>query len=309
MFDSLVTNTLWKEHLNLEEYTAYLSARGHKDIHILQTSEGAFYSKYRHVRLDKFSVAVRDTKSAYIANLFTDINSYTFNIYECLNGYYINGTRVDNHSVYIVEPYQELLVTSNKNTKHLSFKIEKIVLDEHLNTSDLMFDDAFAIQVIKTKNEELIKLFSNMLYSVIFNNEKLSLQVIRDIEEVGLYTLVKMLSKDNVRQVCPGSHYRIVRRAQEYIHSHYCATLSVLDICKRAHCSLRNLEYAFKKILGLTPKKYLVLLRMHNIRTEITIHCDVNRPALLDKYGVLNPSRFYNDYKALFGEDLRDDLK
>lgn len=304
MFDSLDASNLWNEHTSLEEYTTSLSGRDDKNIHVFQSSKGKFYSKYRYIRLDKFSVAVRESKSAYITSLFTDLNSYTFNIYECPNGHFINGNRVKNRSLYMIKPGQELLVVSNENTKHISLKIDKKILDEYLDVSDLMCDTAFAIQV--TETEKLYQLFSGMVSSIAINNEKLSRQVIKDIEEDGLYNIIKILCKDNVLQVLPITHYRIVQRARKYISSQSLGTLSVLDVCKNSHCSPRNLEYAFEKVLGLSPKKYLILLRMHSIRKEITIHCEVNRSVLLDKYGVQNHSRFYSDYKALFGEDTRN---
>jgi AraC-like DNA-binding protein len=301
MFDSLDSSNHWNEHASLEEYTTYLSGRDDKNIQVIQCSKGKFYSKYRHVRLDKFSVAIRESKSAYIARLVTDINSYTFNVYECLNGHFINGHRAKNGSLYMIRPGQELLINSNENTKHLSLKIDKKILDEYLDISDLICDDAFAIQV--TETERLHQLFSSIVFSIFLNNKKLSRQVIKDIEENGLYNLIKILCKDNVLEVLTMNHHRIVRRAQEYIDSHYLSKLSVLDLYKHSHCSLRTLEYAFKKVLGLTPKGYLILLRMHDIRKEIVNHCEVNRSLLLDKYGVQNHSRFYGDYRELFGED------
>lgn len=303
MFDNLDISSLWSECNTLEEYIAYLSTRGYKNIDLLQFSKGRFYSKYRTVRLDKFSVSARDVESAYLSSLSTDINSYTFNFYECPNGCFINGERVGDRSLHLVKPNQDLLITSDKNSKHISLSVEKTVLAEYLDVSDLMVDEVFALQISAT--ESLPQLFYDMIHRIIFNNDKLSRQAINDIEEEGLHTIVQMLHKDNVLQMCPGTHHRIVRRAQEYIDSHYSSTLSVLDVYKHSHCSLRTLEHAFKKVLGLTPKGYLVLLRMHSIRKEIINHCEVNGMALLDKYGVQNRSRFYSDYRELFGEDPR----
>jgi AraC-like DNA-binding protein len=303
MFDISGINSLFSECNQLEEYTAYLSTRGYKSIDLLQVSNGMFYSRYRTVRLDKFSVSAKDVESAYISRLSTDINSYRFNFYESPKGFFINGERVGGRSLFLIKPNQDLLITSHANSKYFSISIEKKVLNEYLDVSDLMFHEAFALQVSGT--DSLSRLFYDMMHGIIFNKEKLSRQDIKNIEEEGLHTVVQMLHKDNVLQMYPSTHYRIVRRAQEYIDSHYSSTLSVLDVYKYSHCSLRTLEHAFKKVLGLTPKSYLILLRMHSIRKEIINHSGVNGMALLDKYGVQNRSRFYSDYRQLFGEDPR----
>ena len=62
---------------------------------------------------------------------------------------------------------------------------------------------------------------------------------------------------------------RIVKTAQEYVMEQQGAGYSVTDICEVTNTSERTLQYAFQKILGMTPIEYLIRLRLHRVHRDL----------------------------------------
>ena len=50
---------------------------------------------------------------------------------------------------------------------------------------------------------------------------------------------------------------------------------SIIDICKDLHISQRNLQYNFKKIMGITPNASLYRLRLNRLRAELLQPADI----------------------------------
>jgi AraC family ethanolamine operon transcriptional activator len=79
---------------------------------------------------------------------------------------------------------------------------------------------------------------------------------------------------------------------------------SIVDICVELNLSQRNLQYSFKKILGITPNIYLYQLRLNRARVQLSnpssAYLTVTQVATYWQFWHLG--RFANDYKRLFGE-------
>lgn len=98
----------------------------------------------------------------------------------------------------------------------------------------------------------------------------------------------------------------MVREAIEYIdaamENQICP--SIVDVCADINVSQRNLQYNFKKIVGLTPNTYLYRLRLNRVRAQLSnpasAEVTVTRVAMHWHFGHLG--RFANEYRQLFGE-------
>jgi len=105
---------------------------------------------------------------------------------------------------------------------------------------------------------------------------------------------------DLTRQV----HSRVVRAAEDYALAHCDERLYVTNLCAAAGVSERTLQYAFKKIMGMTPVAYLTRLRLHRVRQALRAanrrSTTVTREAL--KWGFWHFGDFSRAYKDCFGE-------
>lgn len=79
---------------------------------------------------------------------------------------------------------------------------------------------------------------------------------------------------------------------------------SIVDICAEIKVSQRNLQYSFKKILGLTPNAYLYHLRLNRVRTQLSNpnNANVTVAQVASHWHFWHLGRFANDYLQLFGE-------
>ena len=50
---------------------------------------------------------------------------------------------------------------------------------------------------------------------------------------------------------------------------HHGTGYSVSDLCEATNTSERTLQYAFRKILGMTPIEYLIRLKLHRARQDL----------------------------------------
>jgi AraC-like DNA-binding protein len=97
---------------------------------------------------------------------------------------------------------------------------------------------------------------------------------------------------------------RIVRTAQEYAMEQHGVGYTITDICNVTNTSERTLQYAFRKILDMTPVEYLIRLRLHrarqNLLQENETSDSVSRVAV--DWGFWHLGEFSIAYKKCFGE-------
>lgn len=99
-------------------------------------------------------------------------------------------------------------------------------------------------------------------------------------------------------------HGRIVRLAEEYAAAHLGDHLYVEDLCAALGVSERTLEYAFAKIVHMSPVAYLRRLRLHRVRQALR---SAKRGSTTVSIEALNGGfshfgEFSRAYKDCFGE-------
>ena len=164
--------------------------------------------------------------------------------------------------------------------------------------------------VNETREKALVNILK--LADVLFQNGVfLPYQTTVDIQDSLFIYLSHLFDKSdkNALSFRDSSRYAIVKRAVEYIRESSKKSITISELAKNAYSSVRSLEYAFQQVLGVTPKRYLVLKRFHQIREDLKAQKTSQVTMLLHQYGVVNCGRFSQDYRKLFGENPKDTLK
>jgi AraC-like DNA-binding protein len=106
--------------------------------------------------------------------------------------------------------------------------------------------------------------------------------------------------RDHTRQ----AHSRVVRLAEDYALAHAGDRLYVTDLCVATGVSERTLEYAFQKIMGMSPIAYLTRLRLHRVRKALRMatHGSTTVSAQALSWGFWHFGDFSRAYKDCFGE-------
>lgn len=97
---------------------------------------------------------------------------------------------------------------------------------------------------------------------------------------------------------------RSVRRAQEYLHSHVTAPLSLADLCQHLGVSARALQQAFRQHTGRSPMAYWRDIRLdhaHAVLRRAGQAGTLSVSQVAAQYGFLHLGHFAAQYQARFG--------
>lgn len=104
---------------------------------------------------------------------------------------------------------------------------------------------------------------------------------------------------------------RGVQKVIDYLHVYAAQLPSIAELCKIAGLSERSLEYGFRDYLGITPIRYLRIIRLNGVRRDL-ISSSVGDVKIVDialKWGFIELGRFAGEYRQLFEERPSDTLK
>jgi len=97
---------------------------------------------------------------------------------------------------------------------------------------------------------------------------------------------------------------RALGRAKAYLREHGEEPVTVRDLCRVSEVSERTLRYAFLEQFGVSPKSYLLAMRLNGVRRQLS-HADSSSATIADvanHWGFWHMGQFAKDYRRLFGE-------
>jgi AraC family ethanolamine operon transcriptional activator len=98
---------------------------------------------------------------------------------------------------------------------------------------------------------------------------------------------------------------RSMTRALELIHTSELENISAVELCMYADCSPRSLERTFQKRFGVTPKKYIKLLRLAGVREGLLTFDAQSCESIIELAGIhgfWHMGQFAADYRRVYGE-------
>jgi AraC-like DNA-binding protein len=97
---------------------------------------------------------------------------------------------------------------------------------------------------------------------------------------------------------------QIVQRVEEFCRRHPGEPPSIAQLSSVAGVSERSLRNAFYDVYTTSPKRYLKLLQLHQVRRALRAVCgeDGTVTNVATLHGFYELGRFAGEYKALFGE-------
>lgn len=106
------------------------------------------------------------------------------------------------------------------------------------------------------------------------------------------------------RSTSPRNRARLARRAHEWMVDRLGEDFCISTLCRHCGASRRELEYAFRTTLDISPAEHLRSLRLNAIRRELR-HPDSMMRTITEiayRYGVRHLGRFSVEYRKVFGE-------
>ena len=128
----------------------------------------------------------------------------------------------------------------------------------------------------------------------------------RGLEQALIEAMVGVLGhrEDSHSNVARGQHDIVMRRFRRVVEESPEQPLYITDICKALRVSIRTLQVCCREHLGMGPKHYLVLRRMHLAQRALR-QADPDATTVTDiatRYGFWQLGRFAIEYHSLFGE-------
>lgn len=101
------------------------------------------------------------------------------------------------------------------------------------------------------------------------------------------------------------------KKAVDLINASPEIVISVNDLCRITGVSERTLQYAFKEHFGISPKRYLMNVRLNAVRRALrrAVAAEVTITDIAQRFGFWHMSQFAADYRKLFGESPSQTIK
>jgi AraC-like DNA-binding protein len=131
-------------------------------------------------------------------------------------------------------------------------------------------------------------------------------------QQLMLDTLVTQITVLLLRHYCGARHNphlevsrfglvdRRLRRAIEYIHTHFANELTLADMAESAFLSEYHFAHLFKKILGIAPHQYLAAVRVEQAR-HLIVNTDLSLATISLQVGYSSQSHFTKIFRHLTG--------
>ena len=128
----------------------------------------------------------------------------------------------------------------------------------------------------------------------------------RGLEQALIAAMVGCLSEGEVREDRSAlrHHASIMRRFRRAVEENTDQALYIPELCKSIGVSDRTLRVCCQEQLGLSPKRYLLLRRMHLARRALreSAPSATTVTEIATRYGFWQFGRFAGEYRSLFGE-------
>lgn len=105
-------------------------------------------------------------------------------------------------------------------------------------------------------------------------------------------------------QVCSQQRQRIMQRVNDYLtHTRLKSPITITELCRAVNVSRRTLQYTFAQCCGMSPKRYIQISRLNQVRRALlSADSSLTIGEVALEYGFFHMGQFGHDYKCLFAE-------
>jgi len=296
----------------------------HADIELIQLKQSKSPSSLTVVNFDLLDLQVGDYGASYISNATTDTNMSGLMFKMNMDNQTIcNGYDIDRKDFMFYGKNSEHIAIHNGPCKwaYITIKSDRledslidgldIDLDTRLGKStylqsqkqlylDSLYRSIKEVTELTQTNPEILK-DSNILKGMelsLINSQALLL---------ANTSITRTGSKDSTKK----SHELIVKESIDFLEANSYEPLHVLDLCNVLNVKLRTLYYAFREFYGISPIRFLRLMRYAKARRDL-IDSDPRKTSVSDiaaKWHFWHFGRFSVEYKSLYGESPSETLQ
>jgi AraC-like DNA-binding protein len=289
----------------------YLNKITEFNMHATQLSSGKFLSCKKELPLPKLTVGSSYISRAMQYHCILKQDCFYIIIPRGSIGMGLNGQAVAFNQSFVFTLEQEIFTSTADNSYNLYIIIPTVELAKYFDEEYITeLKNATRLQnlgkKIFIKSEYNQNHLCSLIEALLEQSQTLSYQEILSTQEIIIESLCKLLTlisplprQNNTSQT---RKLAIVSRALNHIHNGNSINVTSPELAKVSYCSLRNLEYAFKSVLNITPKQYFIKRRMQLIHSALKSNRKVVVSEIIKNFGIVNQGRFAKDYLKFYGE-------
>ncbi|WP_337270226.1 helix-turn-helix transcriptional regulator [Oryzifoliimicrobium ureilyticus] len=124
------------------------------------------------------------------------------------------------------------------------------------------------------------------------------------LEEMLVFQLIGCWPRQTLSQIHRlSASNKVLRAALEYIDANLSKPVGVSEVARAAGTSVRSVQIAFKRNLGVTPVQYIINSRLDRVHDALKQdHAPGYISQIAHMWGFYHPADFARRYKARFGE-------
>jgi AraC family ethanolamine operon transcriptional activator len=232
---------------------------------------------------------------------------------------FADGQPLHNHSVFVLDPGAELAIASQEAHAWCSVHLPQNLFNHEAAVHADPRRPRLCSQVVEIGPKAMTRL--RMLLAELEHSLRIepalttSPAVENSIQEELLKVLRPIVAGNGALQTRMGRpslpRREIVRRIVDEIEQREGEPLSVEDLARVTNVSERTLRNIFLEYYGLPPRRYLMIKRMHGVRSALKEANpeSTSVTALAAHFGFWHFGRFSSEYRRLFGESPSHTLK
>lgn len=304
----------------LEELAQHIK---HADIELTQISRAHSSSSLTQLSFDNINMQIGHYGAGHMAYATSDKerSGMVFKI----NGDYptiCNGYDIESKSFMFYRKNSEYMATTNGSCKWTYVTFKPDLLNEPLHDTlrvqlDKMRNSSSYLQ--KVKEQVHLDYFYGIVNEIselansnpgIFRNTDITKGMECSLLDSQINLLSNTLNFSEKYNNARRSHEHIMKLSIDFLKANSYKPIHVLDLCSALNVQIRTLYYAFQEFYGLSPIRYLRLVRYARARRDLLIAHPENTTVtdVAARWHFWHFGRFSVDYRKLFGESPSETL-
>ena len=304
----------------LEELAQYIK---HADIELTQISRAQSSSSLIQLSFDNISIQIGKYGAGHMAYATSDKerNGMVFKI----SGDYptiCNGYDIERKSYMFYRKNSEYMATTNGSCKWTYVTIKPDLFEESLH-------DTLQIQLNKLRNSSSYmqkvkeQVYLDSFYGIVneiselansnsevFQNTDIAKGIESSLLDSQIHLLSNTLNIHETYNQARKSHEYIIRQSIDFLKANSYKPIHVIELCSALNVKIRTLYYAFQEFYGISPIRYLKMLRYARARRDLII-ADPGKTTVTDvaaRWHFWHFGRFSIEYRNLYGESPSETL-
>ena len=293
------------------EVEGYLKEITEFDINAVQLSSGKFACHKKELQLPKLIIGNRYVNTSMQYHFVLKEDCFYIVIPRGNEGISINGYNMGLNQPVVFTLGQEVFSRVSNDSYNFHIVIPTAELIKYVDEQSIEQLKKAVAQL--SFGQRLFNQYENSqnhlcsLIDILLNRSAvLSYQAVLDAQETIIELLCKLLTLNPLlpqqNSISQTRKLAIVNRAVNHLHSSDAMNITTPELAAISFCCIRSLEYAFKSVLQMTPKQYLIKRRLNLIHSALKKDGKMSVSEIMENFGVVNQGRFAQNYFKLYNE-------